>query len=152
MIKYQQESFNSIINEIQDLLELHKEELCMFGEDIELSPSWSKYKELDEIGILNIITMRKDDQLIGYYISIIFRHLHYNFTISCNDILYIVKQYRGHAVAFFRFIQKYLKSKGVKVMSFSIKPILDFRNVAEYLGFELLEYTYFKRLDKWQEQ
>jgi hypothetical protein len=146
MIKYQQESFDTVIDDIQGLLELHKNELCMFGEDIELNPNWSKYKELDKIGILNIITMRKNGILIGYYISIIFRHLHYNFTISCNDILYIVKKYRGHAMTFFRFIQKHLEDRGVKVMSFNIKPILDFRNVAEYLGFELLEYTYFKRL------
>lgn len=147
-----EETFDEAFDDIQRLLKLHKEEVGMFGTDIPLAPDWVLYKNLAKMGVLNIITMRKQGKLIGYYISFITRHLHYDFKMSSNDILYIEKKYRGHAMSFFRFIQKHLKSKGIKIMSFSIKPILDFRKVAEYLGFELLEYNYFKRLDKWQEQ
>ena len=149
---FAEETFKEVFEEIQELLKKHKEEIGMFGKDIELDPDWEMYKTLAEAGILNIITMRMRGHLLGYYISFIVRHLHYNVKVSSNDILYIEKGYRGHALSFFKYIQKNLKVKGIIIMSFNIKPIVDFRTVAEYLGFELLEYTYFKRLDKWQEQ
>lgn len=148
---FQEESYDEIYNDLQPLIKHQKGETGMF-DDIKLDPNWIMFKKLYEVGFLSILTIRKDKQLLGYYISFISRHPHYDMLVSENTLLYIVPKYRGVALKFFRFVQKHLKDKGVALMVYSIKEAKDFTPLAKRLGHELLEYKYFMRLDKWEKQ
>jgi len=142
------EDLIQIKDEIYPLLEENKKEVCVFGEDIPLDPDWSKYEVLNKAGILHTLTARSKGRLVGYYLAVVTRHLHYNFLMSDNDVLYMAPEARGIlAVEFFKFVENYMREFGVKIMSFSIKPHVDFRGMAEYLGFNLMEYIYMKRLN-----
>ena len=127
------------------LLNDHKDELCLFPGAV-LQPDWRVYEQLSDMGKLVVITLRKDGEIIGYTINVLQRHMHYPFLYAVNDILYIKPGLRGHGIRLIKFTEKTLKEKGASFFTFSIKPHVDFRQVAEKLGYNLLEYQYFRRL------
>lgn len=136
-----------VFDEISTLLQAHKDELCTFGEDVILDPDWVNYKRLADAGILQVVFARNEDrELVGYTVNIMIRHLHYNFIIAVNDILYFKPEYRGHGIRLIKFTERCLKARGVNIYSLSIKPHLDFSPVVERFGYQLLESNYWRRL------
>ena len=135
------------LHSVDELLQIHKDEVNRFGDDIELDPDWKRYHILAELGILHIVTARDDlDETVGYCCTILTRHLHYDFKIAVNDIIFLTKPYRGYAIKLLRFVEDCLKRKGVNIHSIAIKPHLDFSPVVKRMGYELLEYQYFRRI------
>ena len=134
-----------VFKELDGILQKHKEELCLFPDTV-LAPDWNVYRKLSRIGKLIVITARQENEIVGYTINIIQRHMHYPFLYGVNDILYMEPELRGHGIRLIKFTEKTLKEKGVSFFSLSIKPHVDFRKVVEKLGYNLLEYQYFRRL------
>lgn len=146
---YDVEDLASIKEELVGLLIQNKEETGAYGPDVPLAPDWSKYFALDKAGILHIITVRTEERkLIGYYVAIVTRHIHYPIMVSDCDTVFILPEYRGSAsLGLFKWVENYMKEYGVKGLTFSITPVVDFRGLADYLGFKLMQYTYMKRID-----
>ena len=121
--------------------------MSKFGDDIFLSPNWIMYEKLTQLGRFHAVTARKEDKtIVGYCSTIIARHLHYDFTMGVNDIIYLEPEYRGYGMKLIRFVDECLKRKGVKFVTIAIKPHLDFSPVVKRLGYELLESQYFRRI------
>jgi hypothetical protein len=149
---FTRERLSEVQHDLDVLLPLHKDEVCMFGEDIVLDPDWQKYYTFDKLNMLHILTWREHGELVGYYITVVYRHLHYDFLVADNDVLFVHPKYRGpDVIKFFRYVDFYLKDLGCKVAITTVKPTIDYRPLAEFLGYKLLEYKYFKRMDKWPE-
>ena len=129
------ERIQDIKSELMELLLAHKEEVSLFGADIPLDPDWDTYQILEDRGVLSLFTARIDSRIIGYYAAFITRHLHYNIKIATNDVLYMVPNYRGKALKFFRIVETCLKTEGVQYITFNMKPHVDFSKFAEYMGF-----------------
>ena len=147
-MKFQEETFRFIMDEFMDLIDAHKEEACAFGKDVVLDPNWTQYQVLELQGLLRTFTARnKDGRLVGYFIMFVHRHMHYDMQVATNDVVYMDKGYRVHAVKFFQFVEARLRDMGVKIMMFNIKQHVDYRPLAESLDFKLMEYIYFKRFD-----
>jgi len=139
--------YEAVIPEVLDLLQAHKEEVGLFGDDIPLSPAWDRYMELAKLGALQWVSARNDDgELVGYSSDILTRHLHYDFLIGINDIIYLKPGYRGYGIKLIRYVENLLLNKGAKFYTLSIKPHVDFSPVVKRLKYSLLESQYFRRL------
>lgn len=136
-----------IIQKELELLQAHKDEAGMFGDDVMLSPDWRRYANLSEVGAACLITAKDDEGIIrGYTVNFLHRHIHYDLMIAVNDIIYLQKGYRGHAIHLLKRTERLMKNAGAEVFSICVKPHIDFRPVLEKLGYNLLEYVYFRRL------
>ena len=143
MITYQEEKYFDIKEEIKPLLKLQWEEIGIFDkEQVSLNPNWDWYQILADKKNLHIITVRDEQKLIGYYISIITPHIHYkNTLIAENDILYLYKDYRKGLTGYklIKFAIEQLKVK-VQVIILSMKAKQSFFPLANRLGFKLTDY------------
>jgi hypothetical protein len=135
----------TVFKELNDLLQDHKDEVCVFP-GVQLIPDWDTYAKLSDSGNLCVVTAKEDGVIVGYTINVISRHLHYPFLMAVNDIIYFKPEYRGHGLTLIRRTQQEVKLKGARFFSISVKPHIDFRPVLERMGYELLEYQYFRRL------
>ena len=65
---------------------------------------------------------------------------------AMNDVLYIDEKYRGTSAAYrmFKYEEKSLKSYGVEVIILHMKVHKPFKEFAEKLGYEKVEYNYGK--------
>ena len=149
-MKYAQESYDAVIEEIMPLIEEHYLEIAKY-KDIPLEPDWPTYKAMDKLGILRIFTCRDEEtnKLLGYGIYLVKSHLHYS---SClvgqQDILFITKEKRGMGFKFILWCDKQLEYQGVKMVIQHVKASHNFGPMLEKLGYELMDLIYTKRLDK----
>lgn len=146
-ITYQQEAYDDIKFEIQPLLYQHWQEIAMYKDKIDLEPDWERYAELDRAGKLHIVTVRDDGELIGYYITLITKGLHYKNTVyGMNDILLLKPEYRNAGVGknLFQFAEDLLRQEGVTVMTIHMKAYQPFDALCEKLGFDYAERLYTK--------
>lgn len=141
-LKYPPDHFS----EIATLLDAHKEELCLF-DNVELAPKWDKYKMMADMNMLHAVFARTETgELVGYTVEFVIEHMHYDFKMATNDILYLKPKYRGHGIRLIKFTENSLKKIGVDIYVMSIKPHVDFSQVIERFGYQHLESNYWRRL------
>jgi GNAT superfamily N-acetyltransferase len=120
-----------------------------------LDPDLDKYQGLEDAGFLRIFTVRIepdnlegtdlprcDGRLIGYFVSIVMRGLHYQqTTLAVNDIMYIDPAYRGSTVGYrmIRGAKADLKNLGADILTIHMKTDYPFRSLLEKLDFHLTE-------------
>lgn len=57
----QQEILFDVVHEVDDLLQMHYEEVALHRDRIKLNPLWDQYAALEKLGMLIIYTARDDD-------------------------------------------------------------------------------------------
>ena len=142
MITYQVETLDECLDDIQPLLEAHYQEICSHPDLLVLDPNYDKYRDLERLGVLRICTARHGDELIGYFISLITPHLHYQqTTYAFNDILYLDPAHRGGRTGYqlFEAAIRDLKGGGVDVVVVHMKTAHPFRPLLARMGFQLTE-------------
>ena len=148
MITYQVEKYSDCVEELKQLYPEHYEELSV-TKSIPLEPNYEVYKNIEDIGILKVVTCRNDKELIGYILFIVTPHLHYKSCITAvEDIYFVKKDYRRGrtGIKLFQFAEKYLKEQGVHRVIFGTKVHLDNSKLFEYLGYTFFEKLYTKMI------
>ena len=142
MITFQEETLEQIHDkELEDMLELHTEELSKFS--VSLNPDWERYQQIEDIDALHIVTARDNEKLIGYYVSIITTHHHYkDALIAENDVHYILPKYRKGWLGY-KFLKRaiqFLKDRNVDIILHTMKADHSYLPITKRLGFKLTDY------------
>jgi hypothetical protein len=147
---YQVEDPAEFIEALKDILPTHYDELCV-TKDFPLMPDYESYGRLHVARMLRCITVREDNELIGYAIFIIQPHLHYrSCTTAFEDIYFLKKEKRKGRVGIrlFQFAEGVLKQEGVDRVVMHTKIHMDNSRLFEYLGYKLTDKLYTKILEK----
>lgn len=148
-ITYQQESLVTCEKDATELLMQHWEEIALNKDVIKLNPDWPAYYQLESSGMLKVFTARLDGKLIGYFVVVCRKHLHYvDHVFAFNDVLYLSKDHRKGLTGakLMRFAEKCLKEDGVSVLVVNTKRHKPFDKLLSWLGFTHVENTYSKLL------
>lgn len=138
----------AFVEEMKILFPLHYEELCV-TKDFPLAPDYDAYKRLADAGMLRCITVRADEEVIGYAIFIVQPHLHY---MTCKtafeDIYYIRPDFRKGRVGIrlFKYAEEVLKRIGVNRIIMHTKIHMDNSKLFEYLGYKWTDKLFTKIL------
>lgn len=106
MLAFQVEPLASVRPDVDQLLQLHYDELTFGKERITLAPDWGRYEALERDGGLLIHTARDDGQLVGYAAWFLVHHAHYLHDLfAINDVFYLDPARRDDPWLGFRFIR-----------------------------------------------
>ena len=148
MITYQAEKYSDVVSELAVLYPEHYEELgSPVATQYNLEPHWEQYLNLEQAGVLKVITCRKDEEMIGYMLFMVSPGLHVKSCLTAyEDIYFLRKQYRKGRIGIklFQFAEQYLKSLNVNKIMCSTKVHLDNSKLFEYLGYNFIEKLYSK--------
>jgi GNAT superfamily N-acetyltransferase len=139
------ESLAKVRREIEPLLEEHWKEIALNKDKIKLNPDWRAYADLDSIHALRIYTARKDAKLMGYFVVIVSKSLHYrDHLFANNDIIFLTKAARKGltGVKLIKFALDSLEGEGVTKVHINTKAHQPFDAILERLGFEEIERVY----------
>lgn len=139
------ESLAKVRREIEPLLEEHWKEIALNKDKIKLNPDWRAYADLDSIHALRIYTARKDGKLMGYFVVIVSKSLHYrDHLFANNDIIFLTKTARKGltGVKLIKFALDSLEAEGVTKVHINTKAHQPFDAILERLGFEEIERVY----------
>lgn len=143
------ENLAKVRREIEPLLMEHWNEIALNKDIIKLNPDWREYARLDEINALRIYTARKDGELMGYFVIMVSRSLHYkDHLFANNDIVFLTKPARKGltGLKLVKFAMESLKAEGVTKLHINTKTHQPFDPIMERLGFEEIETVFSKVL------
>jgi GNAT superfamily N-acetyltransferase len=149
-VTYQTEDPAEFIEALKGVLPEHYDELCV-TKDFPLMPDYEAYGRLHVAGMLRCITVREDNELIGYALFIVHPHLHYKSCITAfEDIYFLKKEHRKGRVGIrlFQFVEDVLKKEGVHRIIMHTKIHMDNTRLFEYLGYKLTDKLFTKILEK----
>ena len=139
------ENFSNIKREIQPLIEQHYKEIALNQKHIKLNPDWKQYARLDAINALRCFTYRIDGELVGYFVVIVNKSLHYqDHLFAHNDVIFIKKGHR-RGLTGYKLIKgalEHLKSEGVALVTINTKTHQPFDVILERLGMNKIEHVY----------
>lgn len=123
---FQVEDWAALERDGQELFRLHFDELALHKEAMPLGLDSTIYLELERLGRLLVITARKSDTLVGYYMAIIIpKHPHNKNAgpVSTTDFFYLAPSERrgGAGAKLLQFALGELMKRGITVASISIK-------------------------------
>lgn len=117
------EKLSDVLDVLKPILPLHYAELAMHQDKISLNPDYNMYINLENMGKLLFVTLRKRGELVGYYIGFVDKSIHYSPHIFCNqDIFYVHPDARGNngGNILFEAVEKEAKRRGATyIMNFS---------------------------------
>jgi GNAT superfamily N-acetyltransferase len=143
-----QEKYDEIIQEAMPLIQRHYNEIAWNKEKIPLDIDHDFYKMLENNGCLFIYCARQDGVLVGYSAWVVQpRNLHYkSLKAAKNDVIFVEKSKRGSIIGkmLLNHAEKELKSKGVNMLMLHIKEKMNWGRLAEHLGYEHTEASWWK--------
>lgn len=143
------ENIANVRREIEPLLEQHYKEIALNKDIIKLNPDWRAYAQLDAINGLRIYTARKDGKLMGYFVVVVSRSLHYkDHLFANNDVIFLTKTARKGltGLKLVKYAMESLKAEGVTKLHVNTKMHQPFDPIMERLGFEEIETVFSKVL------
>lgn len=100
MITAQVESFAAAVAEIDRLTPLHWNELALFRDRMPLAPQYAEYIQREARGQLFLTTVRRNGEIVAYYIAQVAPGFHYAKTMTAHmDVMYVVPDMKGRGVA-----------------------------------------------------
>ena len=146
-ISYQLESFTYCTPELKEFAPLHWAELGVTKDDVPVDVGWARYTELEQKGALHTMTVRDSGKLIGYHITFVTPHYHYDSTLhGMVDLYYVLPEYRKQKVGVQLFIEaeKSLRELGVVRIVTGTKVHLDNSKLFLALGYEHTDLQFVK--------
>ena len=90
MVRFEEERYEDIIEEMKPLLADHHEEVDMYKDHIKLNPDYDLYQSMADAGALHILAARDGTVLVGYCVTFIQQNPHYKDHIyAVNDVVYL---------------------------------------------------------------
>lgn len=139
------ENIANVRREIEPLLEQHYQEIALNKDVIKLNPDWRAYAQLDAINGLRIYTARKDGELMGYFVVIVSRSLHYkDHLFANNDVIFLAKSARKGltGIKLIKYAIESLAAEGITKLHVNTKAHQPFDAILERLNFEEIERVY----------
>lgn len=131
--------------ELKPFFPMHWEELALNQKQVPLDPQYDIYEARDARGEVMLIILRKDGEIIGYFIGFVGPGLHYKTCLTLvMDIFYVLPEHRGGGggVVLFKAVEAEAKRRGVQRMIVGSKCHKDASFLFEHLGYEEVERYY----------
>jgi GNAT superfamily N-acetyltransferase len=144
-MKFALENLAKVRREIEPLIKQHYDEIALNKDIIKLNPDWEGYARLDNINALRVYTARKNDELVGYFVVIVSKSLHYrDHLFANNDIIFLAKSARKGltGVKLIKYAIESLAAEGITKLHINTKAHQPFDAILERLNFEEIERVY----------
>lgn len=150
MITFSVERFSEVYGELLPLLHEHYGEISNHkAHGIDLEPMLEVYHSRERDGSLMTVVGREAGQIVAYYLCFIAPGLHYRSCLTCSPDIFFVREDKrtGFAgVRMFRWVEKELKRRSVKLWFVGSKTAHDATALFRFLKFEPVETTHAKWL------
>lgn len=153
--QFRVERWRDLREEMLPLLVRHWREVALNHDDVPLDIDEHRYRQMDEAGVLHIVTARQAGELVGYHVSMLSPHLHYASTLhAITDVYWVAPERRAGRLglrlfqAVERELQAVRRARGLRVMKVftGVKVHIDNSPLFEHLGYRRVEYLYSKLL------
>lgn len=150
VITAQVESFRERVGELQALIPTHYDALSLHKGRFPLQPQWPIYFNREAAGELLFMTLRKDGEMIGYWITFVAPGLHYATCLTSQMDIWFM--HPAHIIGkapliLINAVERELRRRGVNLWFAGSKDHKPCGPLFERLGFQKVETFYSKWLE-----
>lgn len=122
---FAQAPFIASRDEFEPVAAAHWEEVGKATHGLPLALDWDFYRICEQVGTLRFFTFRQDGRLAGYWLGFLRTHPHYctSGLMAFTDADYITPLARGHARAFYGYVERTLREQGALRVYNMGKPV-----------------------------
>jgi GNAT superfamily N-acetyltransferase len=150
VITFSVESIDECLEDMRHLWMVHWEEIALDKDKIALEPDVDTFYALEHAGALQIVVARDEaEQVVGYHVSVVRRHLHYRSSLTAYVDMYFVhpEHRRGRAgIKLFLFAEQALRERGVQRIYTGTKLHKDVGRLLDFIGHKEIERLYVKSI------
>lgn len=150
MITYSVESMDECLEDVRHLWLVHWEEIELDKDKIALEPDIDTFRQLEDVGGLHIVVARDEaDQAVGYHVSLVRPHLHYQSSLTAYvDLYFIHPDHRRGRVGLnlFLYAEQTLRELGVQRIYTATALHKDIGRLLEFMGHREFERHYSKMI------
>lgn len=149
MITIKQVTIDEVLPHLGDLFVEHREELTTHKDLMKLNPDIETYYRLEDNGMLIVLGVFDNEEVVGYSTSIVTKNLHYqDLVYSNNDLLFLTKKYRNTKVGLelIRETERVCRDKGAKFHLCHAKENTTLSTLLPKLGYTVQDIIYSKEL------
>ena len=149
LISVQREEYGDVIDYLNNLSTTMTKETDL-GHSYTPDVDHDQFLDLEDLGLLHVVTARKDNEIVGFHISTIQNDIFYK-TVKIAVVLfyYLDKKCRGNGGGFklFEFADNEFKNIGAERAVMSRKVHINNEKLFTKLGYNLIEANYEKYYD-----
>lgn len=131
----------------QALWREHYEELATQKTEMRMNPDVPAYEHLQASGQLHILVVRDHGAMVGYFLSVVRKHLHYADVLCGFEDAYFLSATHRKGMAGVRLIREWeacMRRRGVQKIFIMTKPFLDMGPLFKRLGFTPSDFCHAK--------
>lgn len=149
MITAHVENLTENLEQLKQFFPTHWKELALNRDKVPLDPQYDIYLKRDALGEVLYVALRKEGELIGYFVGFIAPGLHYRTCLTLTmDIFYLDPKHRDGnpraGLTLFREVEREAKRRGVQRMFMGSKLHRDSGALFQRLEYEPVE-TYYSK-------
>jgi hypothetical protein len=142
MISFRREYLYEVQIEIDELLQLHYEELTRNKDRVKLAPMWEEYATLERMNRFIVFAARDGSRLVGYSAFFLTHHLHYQELMTAmNDVLFLHPECRQGTTGLrlIKFCEVELKKLGAQKVCWHAKLDTALIPILKRMGYQVEE-------------
>lgn len=142
-------TFADKIESMYGLFEQHWDEVAKNKEVMVLKGNTEQYHKMEEGGNLFTLFAYHGDDLVGYSVNIVTRHLHYaDLVYGMNDILFVTPEHRNSPIGLrlIRHTERLARDRGVKLFHWHAKQGTSLAKILPVLRYDVHEIVFSKVL------
>jgi hypothetical protein len=149
LISFQLEKWAGFYPDAKPLFDRHWRELALNQAEIPIDCDVERYQQMEDLGILLVLTARSGERLAGYLLSFLMPHLHYKSSgkMAITDMYFMLPEFRrGTGAQLFLEWERVLRSRSIKLAMTSCKVHQDHSRLFTRLGWTHSDNTFVKLL------
>lgn len=150
MITFHVEHWREFEREANWIFPIHWKDVGLDHQRVQLSMDNPKYEQLDDLGLLHVVVVRSDGEIVGYYMAFMMVHPHYKDAglMAVTDVYYLLPEFRtgGTGARLFAFVESSMKERGVTKAYLSCKIHQDHSELFVKMGWKPTDITFTKHL------
>jgi predicted GNAT superfamily acetyltransferase len=149
MYEIRKATASEMLSHAGELFAAHWDEIALNKQVMELKPDSERYLAMEATGGLLILAAYHDDELVGYSVNFVMRHLHYaDLNLASNDLLFVAKDHRKSRLGLqlIKATEQAAKEQGARLMLWHAKPNTALVELMPRMGYGVQDIIFSKEL------
>lgn len=133
----------------ESLFAEHWEEIALSKHLMVLKPDADRYRAMEQAGMLLALGVWNGDELIGYSVNFIMRHLHYaDLSVAANDLVFVSKAHRNTraGLMLIRETERRCKERGAQLLTWHAKKDTPLASLMPRIGYAVQDIIFSREL------
>lgn len=149
MYEIRKATASEMLSHAGELFAAHWDEIALNKQVMALKPDGERYLAMEANGGLLILAAYQGDELVGYSVNFIMRHLHYaDLNLASNDLLFVTKEHRKSRIGLqlIKATEQAAKEQGARLMLWHAKPNTALVELMPRMGYGVQDIIFSKEL------